>query len=128
VEKIPKLVGVQSAACAPLAQAFRKGWRDPAAITKKETLAEGIAIAQPVRGRQILAAIRESGGEILTVTEREIGVSLKEMGRRGHFIEPTSAAALAGLRNYLKKKNKEGIVLSTLTGIGLKSTEKIGHL
>jgi threonine synthase len=128
VEKIPKLVGVQSAACAPLAQAFRKGWRDPAAITQKETLAEGIAIAQPVRGRQILAAIRESGGEILTVTEREIGVSLKEMGRRGHFIEPTSAAALAGLRNYLKKKNKEGIVLSTLTGIGLKSTEKIGHL
>jgi threonine synthase len=127
VEKIPRLVGVQSAACAPLAQAFRKGWRDPAAITKKETLAEGIAIAQPARGRQILAAIRESGGEMLTVTEREIGVSLKEMGRRGHFIEPTSAAALAGLRNYLKKKSKQGIVISTLTGIGLKATEKIFH-
>ena len=127
VEKIPKLVGVQSAACAPLAQAFRKGWREPASITKKETLAEGIAIAQPVRGRQILAAIRESGGEMLTVTEREIDISLKEMGRRGHFIEPTSAATVAGLKNYLKKKNKEGIVISTLTGIGLKATEKILH-
>jgi threonine synthase len=121
-------VGVQSAACAPLAQAFRKGWREPASITKKGTLAEGIAIAQPVRGRQILAAIRESGGEMLTVTEREIGVSLKEMGRRGHFIEPTSAATLAGLKNYLKKRDKQGIVISTLTGSGLKTTEKIGHL
>jgi threonine synthase len=127
VKEIPKLVGIQSAACAPLAQAYRKGDGEPASITKRETLAEGIAIAQPVRGRQILSAIRESGGEILTVTEKEIEVSLKEMGRRGHFIEPTSAATVAGLKKYLKKKNKEGIVVSTLTGIGLKTTEKMGQ-
>ena len=127
VKEIPKLVGIQSAACAPLAQAYRKGDGEPAAITKKETLAEGIAIAKPVRGRQVLSAVRESGGEILTVTEKEIGVSLKEMGRRGHFIEPTSAATVAGLKKYLKKKNKEGIVVSTLTGTGLKSTEKMGQ-
>jgi len=41
-------------------------------IVKGETIAEGIAIAQPVRGRQILAAARETGGEMISVTEEEI--------------------------------------------------------
>jgi threonine synthase len=128
VKKVPRLVGVQSAACAPLYQAFKKGWRDAHSIEKKETAAEGIAIAKPVRGMQILEAIRETGGEVLTITEKEIGVALKEMGRKGHFIEPTSAATIAGLKKYLKKKNKKEIVVSALTGMGLKATEKIDHL
>ena len=128
VEKIPRLVGIQSAACAPLYQAFKNGWRETLAIEKQETVAEGIAIANPVRGRQILEAIRETDGEILTVSEREIDSALKEMSRKGHFIEPTSAATIAGLKRYLGKKNKEEIVISTLTGTGLKATEKIAHL
>ena len=127
VKRIPKLVGIQSAFCAPLYQAFKKGEKDVLAIEKKETMAEGIAIAKPVRGRQILEAIRETGGEILPVTEKEIAVALKEMGQRGHYIEPTAAATIAGLKKYLKHIKKE-VVVSTLTGVGLKATEKIGHL
>jgi threonine synthase len=88
-------------------------------------VAEGIAIAEPVRGRQILEVIRRTDGEILTVTEKEIGMALKEMGRRGHFIEPTSAATIAGLKKYLKKKSGRETVVSTLTGTGLKSVRKM---
>ncbi len=124
VKKIPRLIGVQSAACAPLYQAFKKGWEETQLIEKRETIAEGISIASPVRGRQILKAIRETGGEILIVTEKEIGVALKEMGRKGFFIEPTSAATIVGLKKYLKKKNKKEIVVSTLTGSGLKTAGK----
>jgi threonine synthase len=124
VERIPRLVGIQSAACAPLYQAFKKGWKENFPTEKKETMAEGIAIANPVRGRQILEAIRETGGEVLAVTEKEIGVALKEMSRKGHFIEPTSAATVAGLKKYLKNNKKE-VVVSTLTGMGLKSVEKM---
>ena len=51
VKRIPKIVGVQSAACAPLFQAFKKGRRENFPIEKKETMAEGIAIANPVRGK-----------------------------------------------------------------------------
>ena len=54
VKRIPRLVAVQSASCAPLYQAFRRGWKETGAIKKRETVAEGIAIAEPVRGRQIL--------------------------------------------------------------------------
>jgi threonine synthase len=124
VKRVPRLVVVQSASCAPLYQAFRKGWKETKPINKKETMAEGIAIAEPVRGRQILEAIRETDGEILTVTEREIGVALREMGIKGHFIEPTSAATIAGLKKYLKHLKKE-IVVSTLTGTGLKVAGKM---
>ncbi len=128
IKRIPRLVGIQSMACAPLYQAWEKGLEEPPLIQKKETIAEGIAIAEPVRGRQILKAIRETGGEILTVSEEEIRRSLMEMGKRGYFIEPTSAATIAGLRKYLRKKGKKEKVVSTLTGMGLKASEKILHL
>ncbi len=124
VKRIPKIVGVQSAACAPLFQAFKKGGRENFPIEKKETIAEGIAIANPARGKQILEAIRETGGEVLAVTEKEIRMAMKEMSRKGHFIEPTSAATIAGLKKYLEKIEKE-VVVSTLTGMGLKSVEKM---
>jgi threonine synthase len=132
IKRIPKFVGVQSASCDPLYQAFRKGWKETRPIEKsvrleneKKTIAEGIAIAEPVRGRQVLDAIRETGGEILAVTEKEIKVALKEMGRKGYFIEPTSAATIAGLKKYLREKRRREIVVSTFTGMGLKSAGKM---
>jgi len=125
IKKIPKLVGVQSTACAPLYQAFKKGWREPRRILKKETMAEGIAIAEPVRGRQILEVVGGTGGEILAVTETEIRVAQREMGRKGHFIEPTSAATVAGLKKYLRAKGRKEAIVSTLTGTGLKSAGKM---
>lgn len=125
IKRIPKMIGIQSASCAPLYQAFKKGWRETRPIEKEETIAEGIAIAEPVRGRQILEAIRETGGEVLAVTEKEIKVALKEMGRKGHFIEPTSSATIAGLKKYLRKKRQNETVVSTLTGMGLKSAGKM---
>jgi len=125
VKRVPKLVGVQSISCAPLYEAFKKGWKETRPIKKKETIAEGIAIAEPVRGRQILEAIREMDGEVLAVTEEEIRMALKEMGRKGHFIEPTSAATIAGLKKYLRKKGRKETVVSTFTGMGLKSAGKM---
>ncbi len=132
VKRIPRLIAVQAENCAPLVKAFYDRQPDISSIEKRETLAEGIAIAKPVRGRQILEALRETGGEMWGVTEGEIQESLRELGRKGYFVEPTSAATFAGLKKYLKhcKKSlgKQSLVVSTLTGIGLKATEKIGHL
>ena len=125
IKRIPRLVGVQSAFCAPLYRAFKRGWRETRPVENKETVAEGIAIAEPVRGRQILEAIQGTDGEILVVTEREIRRALKEMGRKGHFIEPTSAATIAGLKKYLRKKRGRETIVSTLTGTGLKSVGKM---
>ena len=125
IRKIPKFVGVQSASCAPLYQAFKEGKDEIPFIEKGETIAEGIAIAVPARGKQILKAVYETDGEVLAVQEEEIHGTFKEMGRKGYFIEPTSAATIAGLKKYLNGKGQKETVVSTFTGAGLKSAGKI---
>lgn len=129
IQALPRLIAVQATNCAPLAQAYQRQADELSAVEAKHTLAEGIAIANPVRGSQVLAAVRTSGGHFVTVTEDEIVAAFRLMGRRGHYIEPTSAATIAGLEKYVGTTTSEGLIVSVLTGHGLKSTDKLlGHL
>jgi threonine synthase len=119
VKKIPKLVAVQSVHCAPI----KKQWDVSFVQSKGDTLAEGIAIAQPARADQILEAIRGSGGEVVTVTDDDTITALKKMAKLGFYIEPTSATAVAALSQFqLEEYNR---VVVPLTGNGLKATEKL---
>ncbi len=139
VGRMPRLVAVQSAACAPLAQAFAMGSREPAEVQASPTLAEGIAVARPARGRQMLAAVAESGGSFLTVNDDEIRQALRLAARQGFCVEPTAAAALAGTLRYLGEiENTEGKkrqatlttvdVVTVFTGHGLKAADKLATL
>jgi threonine synthase len=124
-DKLPCIVAVQSERCAPLYQAFQSDLDDPATVEPQPTLAEGIAIARPVRGWQILSAVRDTGGRILAVTEDEIEQALTLLHRQGFFIEPTAAATIAGLRKYLPQAHSGEIIVAPLTGHGLKATDKL---
>jgi threonine synthase len=124
-DKMPKIIGVQAAHCAPLFKAFAGGLNDFVPIEKRDTLAEGIAIAEPVRGRQILKAVENSGGGFLEVEEEEIKKALFELARKGFYVEPTAAATIAAIPQYLSQLKRNEIIVSVLTGHGLKSTEKI---
>ena len=123
VEKLPRLFAVQAEACAPIALAFQQGLERPAEIEPKETIAEGVRIARPVHGAQVLAAIRETGGAALTVSEEEIMEARSALARRGLFIEPTSAVAVAGLRRLIEQGAIKPVELTIvpLTGSGLKA-------
>jgi threonine synthase len=121
IHTIPKLIGVQAAACAPLAQAFSEGLTEVGKSAWKPTIAEGIAIAEPVRGHQILTAVRMSNGSIIMVEEEEIKVALQEMCRQGFYIEPTAAATIAGVKNYISCADPHETIVSVLTGTGLKT-------
>ncbi len=125
IQRLPKIVAVQAENSAPLAKAFRESLDSVPAIEKKDTLAEGIAIAEPVRGPQILRAVRETGGDFITVSEAEIEESLIEVCRQGAYIEPTSAATTAAAARYLREKKDSELVVTVFTGHGLKSTEKM---
>ncbi len=125
IDKVPKIIGVQTESCPPLYKAFKENLGEIPKIQKKDGLAEGIAIAEPVRGKQILEAIRKTRGDFIAVPENEIGYSLKEVCKRGFYIEPTSAATIAGLRRYLQNSDKDEVVVSVFTGHGLKTTEKM---
>lgn len=98
IDERPALIAVQAAAVAPLAFAFRAGADDvlaPAATTP--TLAEGIAIPNPPRARQILSAVRASGGTFLTVTEDQIRAAQLDLAGRGLYVESTGVACWAAV-------------------------------
>jgi len=124
VNKMPKIIGVQTENCAPLYKALKEKTSEIPKIDKKETIAEGIAIAEPIRGQEIIESVKNSGGDILTVSEPEIKIALKEICLMGFYIEPTSAATIAGLKKYLKTSEQE-VIVSVFTGNGLKTTEKM---
>ena len=123
VNKIPRLFGVQAMACSPLYNAFRNGLEEVQDIEPCETIAEGIRVSRPLRGKEVLKAAKETGGAIIPVTDSEIKRALKEMAISGLYVEPTGGVAYAGLarlrRDGLLKKGETIIV--PLTGLGLKA-------
>ncbi|MFQ5594417.1 MAG: threonine synthase [Anaerolineae bacterium] len=120
IEHMPRFFAVQARSCDPIFQAFRRGFEDVKPLVPGPTIAEGIRIAHPPRGRQVLEALRDSGGTALTVTDREILRAQRAMARLGLFIEPTSAVAIAGLRKLDKMLESDNITVVPLTGSGLK--------
>ncbi|MFD3872899.1 pyridoxal-phosphate dependent enzyme [Streptomyces sp. NPDC058623] len=94
----PALIAVQAAAVAPLATAFAAGAEDADPVPQLPTLAEGIAIPAPPRARQILAAVRKSGGTFLTVPDDRLREAQRDLAGRGLFVEPTAAACWAAVR------------------------------
>jgi threonine synthase len=130
IEQLPRMFAVQPAACAPVHAAFGTGAEDVAAVERRPTLAEGASIARPVRGRELLAALRESRGRTAAVEEEEIAAGLRDLARQGIYVEPTSAVAVAGVRQLLARREigpgETTVVM--LTGSGLKATEAIRGL
>ena len=130
IARMPRLFGVQAANCAPYFAAFRAGveYFIPSPVTP--TIAEGIASSKPTRMREVLAPVRASGGEIVAVTEDEIVRALAALAKKGLYVEPTSAAAAAGLSQLIARGaiNKGENTVLVLTGSGLKASETIGKL
>ncbi len=121
---LPRLHMAQPAACAPLAKAFLEGAASPSAVDPRPTLAEGASIPRPHRGRQVLAAVRATGGAAVAVTEESIQQAQQELARKeGILVEPTSALAPAALAPLVAAGALPAgaHVVVVLTGTGLKA-------
>jgi threonine synthase len=94
---VAPIVAVQASMCSPIAQAFDAGRTQVEAVEDGGTVAAGIAIAAPVRGAEILAAVRASGGSVVTVTDEAILAAAAELATQGFLVEPTAAAPAAAL-------------------------------
>ena len=130
IASLPRLFAAQPENCAPLHASFKAGSDDPVPVEVRPTIAEGASIARPVRAREVLAAIRRSGGETVALSEAEIEQALFELARIGLYAEPTSALAAAAFTQLMERgviRPSETNVL-VLTGSGLKATQRIGEL
>lgn len=122
IRRMPKLYAVQPEVLAPIPAAFKAGSEAVDEVRPGEkSLAEGLAIVKPARGRRILQALRESGGGALTVSEAQIREAHRELARKGLYAEPTSAAAAAAIEQVLKITGNHARIAIALTGSGLKS-------
>lgn len=100
---MPRILAVQAENCAPLAQAFQRGEEVATPVVNIGTEAEGIAIAAPARSRHILAAIRETQGTIISVSETAIAETRSALAAQGLYVEPTAAVTYAGFVTVLKQ-------------------------
>jgi len=125
IGSLPSIVCVQPEGCSPIAQAFKQG-REIVPFEKAETIAEGLMIAQPLKGKQVLSALTESSGLAEAVSDEDIMSAAKLLARlEGVFVEPSSAAAIAGLIKLVSSGNidHDQRVACVLTGSGLKTME-----
>ena len=118
VNSAPKMVGFQAAGAAPIVHGHP--------IEKPQTVATAIRIGNPASWKAAVAARDESGGLIDMVTDDEIISAYKLLAATdGVFVEPASAAGIAGLRKYATKAYfaKGSTIVVTLTGHGLKDPD-----
>ncbi|KXH86706.1 threonine synthase [Sporosarcina sp. HYO08] len=116
--KTPELLGVQADGAAPIV--YDRVFEEP------ETVATAIRIGNPASWHLAKAALEESDGNILSVTDEEILEAYRLIAStEGVFAEPGSCATIAGI----KKQVEAGLIkpgttiVGILTGNGLKDPE-----
>lgn len=119
-KSLPQMWGFQAAGAAPIVLG--------APVKNPETIATAIRIGNPASWKQAVAARDESGGVIDSVTDEEILDAYRLVAaKEGVFVEPSSAAGIAGLIKYEKvgklPRNKKIVI--TVTGNGLKDVQTI---
>ena len=115
---VPKMIGFQAEGAAPIVRGHP--------IEKPDTIATAIRIGNPASWQAALAARDESTGAIDMVSDVEIIDAYKLLAaKEGVFVEPASAAGIAGLRKYVAKNYfaKGATLVVTLTGHGLKDPD-----
>ena len=116
--KHPRMLGFQASGAAPLVHG--------APVAKPQTIATAIRIGNPASWDLAIAARDESGGAIEAVTDRQILAAYRLLAREeGVFVEPASAASVAGLlKAYDEGLVERGLrVVCTVTGNGLKDPD-----
>ncbi|MBL7070959.1 MAG: threonine synthase [Candidatus Omnitrophica bacterium] len=119
IKSLPKMVGFQAEGAAPIVKGH--------IVKKPQTIATAIKIGNPASWEQAVAARDESGGAIDMVSDDEILNAYKILAQKeGVFVEPASAASVAGLLKYSKKGyfKKKSKIVCIVTGHGLKDPDR----
>ena len=121
IDRLPRLISVQAEGCCPINTAVAE---NKALIPCAEnTIADSIAVGVPRNSDKAIAAIRESKGITVNVTDEEILSAILSLGQTcGVFAEPAGAAGTAGVKKALEQGfiERDASVCSIVTGNGLK--------
>lgn len=121
IDRLPQLISVQAEGCCPLNRAIATD--SPWYPMEENTLADSIAVGVPRNADKALAAIRDSHGVVVNVSDEEILASMRQLGRTcGVFGEPAGVTGTAGVKKALEQGliPPDSTVVSVVTGNGLK--------
>jgi len=97
IAKLPRLFAAQPLNCSPIDASFQAGVDTPVAREVNKTIAEGTAIKNPLRLREIIGALRESGGGAVAVTDGLLAAAASDLQTlEGIDASPEGGASLAG--------------------------------
>ena len=126
IEEPPRLCLIQTATADPLTRAFEAGETDPMALSPEETgdtIAHSIGNPDPPSGARALAAVRNTDGAVVSVTDEEIRIAQRQFAvDAGFCVEPAAATTLAGVSRLADRGDiaaDESVVLVP-TGMGFK--------
>jgi threonine synthase len=130
ITRMPRLFAVQPANVAPIAAAFLAGTDTAVDTPISPTIAEGTAIAKPIRLREVVGALSESEGGAVTASEAEIAAATLALARTGLYVEPTCATAAVAHKKLLESGAiaPDQLTVLVLTGTGIKATPRIAAL
>ena len=130
ITELPRIFAAQPANCAPIVAAFQAGETNPVDVVITPTIAEGTAIAKPIRLAEVLGTLRETEGGAVMLTEAEIAAAVFDLARVGIYVEPTCAQVVPAFAKLLESGaiTPEQRTVLVLTGSGLKATPRIAEL
>lgn len=123
IDRLPRMIGAQPDGCSPIVAAFQQGSDQTGVVEKPYTVCTAVAAGDPMDGLKALAAMRESGGCGVILTDGEI---LEAQQRLAHlesiFVEPAGAIPIATLSTLLTtgRIRSDEVVVCVATGNGLK--------
>jgi len=123
--RAPRLIGVQAEGCQPV----RLAWLDrtiPIAL-EPHTVADGIAVGNPISGEMVIRDVVASDGGLVAVTDDDIVAATRQLAMAGVLAEPAGSAAYAGLGVALKEQrmSAEERIVVLVTGSLLKTPDFI---
>ncbi len=127
-ERLPRLVAVQAAGCAPLVRAYESGAAESTLVEDSHTVAFGINVPKALGDFLVLEAVRATEGTAVAVTDEELLAEVAAVAAaEGAFVCPEGAACFAAARRLREggwlREHEQVVVLNT--GTGLKYPETV---
>jgi threonine synthase len=133
-DRRPRLLGLQPTTYPTLVTALERGWttdaelREHAPSDRPRTIQVKTAHTYPPDGAEALAAIRESGGTVMAMSDEEAVAGMRELGARdGLYVEPSSGVIVAAVRRLVAdgRVARGGSVVALACGGGHRETPAV---
>ena len=123
----PRLIVAQAEGCAPIVEAFERGWEESRPWPEARTFAHGLRVPKALGDFLVLRAVRDTGGTAIAVSDGEMARAMADLGRAGISACPEGAATLVAatrLRERGELDQNDRVVLVN-TGNALKYPEQM---